>query len=350
MLYRREFIVKGGSGGDGCVSFRREKRVPFGGPDGGDGGDGGDVNIIADSNLADLGLLGQRKEFIGANGSPGGSSRRRGKKGEDLMISVPVGTLVLGRAGSGQEILVADLTTAGQEIVAARGGRGGRGNVHFATAANQAPESASSGVRGEERHIILEVKLVTDICIVGHPNSGKSTLLSAMSGARPEIADYPFTTREPVLGVMQGNTRDFIVAEIPGLVEGAHAGKGLGNDFLRHAERTKLLIYLLDGSSPTFVADLGTLDREIALHKDLSRKAKIMVVNKLDLPEVQARLPQIKQRLNRLGVPVFYISALSGQGVLELTAKATETVEQASLNEEMVPQPQIAIFRPRPRK
>lgn len=350
MVYRREFIVRSGSGGHGAVSFRREKGIPFGGPDGGDGGDGGNVNIIADSNLADLRLLGRRKEFIAGNGRPGRSSRKRGKKGEDLTISVPVGTMVRTRAGSRQEILVADLTTARQEVVVARGGRGGMGNVRFATAVNQAPETASSGARGEERHIILEVKLVTDICIIGHPNSGKSTLLSAMSGARPEIADYPFTTREPVLGVMQGDRRDFIVAEIPGLVEGAHAGKGLGNDSLRHAERTKLLIYLLDGSSPTFVADLGTLDKEIALYKDLSRKARIMAVNRLDLPEVQARLPQIRQHLTKFGAQVFYISALRGQAVLELTRKAMEMVEEANRDEEVIPQAEIGIFRPKPRK
>jgi GTP-binding protein len=237
----------------------------------------------------------------------------------------------------------------------AKGGRGGLGNTRFATAVNQAPEIASEGQSGEEQYIILEVKVITDICIVGPPNSGKSTLLSAISRAKPEIADYPFTTRQPILGVMSGDRRDFIVAEIPGLVEGAHLGKGLGNDFLRHAERTKLLIYLLDGSSPTIIGDLSTLDKEIALYKGLSHKPKIVVVSKVDLPEVQARLPEVKQRLDpilsELGVPVFYISAVSGQAVLELTGKAMEMVEQASRDEEMLSPPApIAIFRPKPRK
>jgi GTP-binding protein len=350
MIYRKEITVIGGCGGDGCVSFRREKHVPFGGPDGGDGGDGGNVVVVANPNLVDLSVLGRKKEFVAGNGRRGGGGRKRGKKGEDLAISVPVGTMVFTKAESGEEIPLADLRSLGQKVLVAKGGRGGLGNARFATAVNQAPEIAGKGTPGEERHIILEVKLITDICIVGHPNSGKSTLLSAISRAKPEIADYPFTTRQPILGVMPDNRRDFIIAEIPGLVEGAHLGKGLGNEFLRHAERTKLLIYLLDGSSPTVIDDFSTLDKEIALYKGLAQKPKIVAVNKVDLPEVQARLPEVKQRLAKLGVPVFYISAVSGQAVLELTRKAMEMAEQASHDEEIVSQAQIAVFRPKPRK
>jgi GTP-binding protein len=350
MVYKREIIVAGGCGGDGCVSFRREKHVPFGGPDGGDGGDGGNVVVVANPNLIDLRVLGRKKEFVAGNGRRGGGGRKCGKKGEDLAISVPVGTMLFTKAESGVEILLADLRTPGQRVLVARGGRGGLGNVHFATAVNQAPEIASKGAPGEERYIILEVKLITDICIVGQPNSGKSTLLSAISRAKPEIADYPFTTRQPILGVMADNRRDFVVAEIPGLVAGSHIGKGLGNEFLRHVERTKLLIYLLDGSSPTLIDDLSTLDKEIALYKVLLQKPKIVVVNKIDLPEVQARLPAVKQRLAKLGLPVFYISAVSGQAVLELTRKAMEMVDQASRDEEIMSQAQIAIFHPKPRK
>jgi GTP-binding protein len=232
----------------------------------------------------------------------------------------------------------------------ARGGRGGLGNAHFATAVSQAPEIAGKGESGQERCIILEVKLITDMCIVGLPNSGKSTLLSAISRARPEIATYPFTTRQPVLGVMPGDRRDFTIAELPGLVEGAHLGKGLGNEFLRHAERTKLLIYLLDGSSATVNDDFNTLDKEITLYKGLAQKPKVVVVNKIDLPETQARLPQIKQHFTRSAVPVFYISALSGQAVLELTRKAMQMVEQSSRDEQMISPGKIAIFRPKPRK
>jgi GTP-binding protein len=350
MVYNREIIVWGGSGGDGCVSFRREKHIPFGGPDGGDGADGGNVVITADPNLVDLSLLGRRKEFAAENGRRGGSSRRRGKKGDDLAISVPVGTMVFTKADSGEAIPLADLKTPGQKVLVAKGGRGGLGNTRFATAVNQAPEIASKGGTGEKRYIVLETKLITDICIVGPPNSGKSTLLSAISRAKPEIAGYPFTTRQPILGVMPGDRRDFIVAEIPGLVEGAHLGRGLGNDSLRHAERTKLLIYLLDGSSPSVVDDFGTLDKEIALYKDLSHKAKIVAVSKVDLPEVQASLPAVKQCFAKVGVPVFYISAVSGQAVLELTRKAMDMVEQASRDEEMTSQAQIVVFRPKPTK
>jgi GTP-binding protein len=251
---------------------------------------------------------------------------------------------------AGQETLLADLRALSQRIVVAKGGRGGLGNARFATAVNQAPEIAGKGQSGEERGIILEVKLITDICIVGLPNSGKSTLLAAISRAKPEIAGYPFTTRRPILGVMPGDRRDFVVAEIPGLVEGAHSGKGLGNDFLRHAERTKVLIYLLDGRSPSVLDDRGTLDKEIALYKDLSRKAKIVAVSKVDLPEVRASLPAMQRCFAKVGVPIFYISAVSGEAVLELTRKAREMVEQASQEEEMKGQAQIAVFRPKPRK
>jgi GTP-binding protein len=237
-----------------------------------------------------------------------------------------------------------------QSVLVARGGRGGLGNARFATAVNQAPEIAGKGEPGREQYIILEVKLITDMCIVGLPNSGKSTLLSAISRARPEIADYPFTTRQPVLGVLPGDRRDFIIAELPGLVEGAHLGRGLGNEFLHHAERTKLLIYLLDGSSASVVNDFRVLDREITLYKGLAHKPKIVAVNKMDLPEAKACLPQIKQHFSTSEVPVFYISALSGQAVLELTRKAMEMVEQSSKDEKSISPAKIAIFRPKPRK
>jgi GTP-binding protein len=350
MMYKREIVVGGGCGGDGCVSFRREKYAPFGGPDGGDGGDGGKVFIVASPDVVDLSSMGRKKEYVAGNGRSGSGWRRRGKKGEDLAIPVPVGTMVFTKADSMEEIPLADLRAHGQQVLVAKGGRGGLGNARFATAANQAPETASKGESGEERHIVLEVKLITDMCIVGHPNSGKSTLLSAISRAKPKIADYPFTTRQPILGVIPDIKRDFIIAEIPGLVEGAHLGKGLGNEFLRHAERTRLLIYLLDGGSPTVIDDFSTLDREIALYKDLSHKPKIVAVNKIDLPEVQARLAEVKRSFARLRLPVFYISAVSGKAVLELMRKAMEMVVKASRDEEIISQAQIAVFRPKPRK
>jgi len=211
MIYRKEIRVVGGSGGGGCVSFRREKYIPFGGPDGGDGGVGGDVVIVCDPNLRDLSPLGRRKEFAAENGHRGERSRRRGAKGKGLDILVPVGTMVFSGATSNQEVLLEDLITPGQRTLAAKGGRGGLGNARFATAVDQAPKIAGKGESGEERDIILEVKLVTDVCIVGPPNSGKSTLLAAISKAKPEIADYPFTTRQPILGVMPGDRKDFIL-------------------------------------------------------------------------------------------------------------------------------------------
>jgi GTP-binding protein len=350
VIDKKGITVVGGSGGDGCVSFRREKHVPSGGPDGGDGGGGGSVIIASNPNLVDLTALGRRREFVAEDGRRGGGSQKRGRKGKDLVISVPTGTMIFAGGPSGQETLLADLKTPGQRIVASKGGRGGLGNARFATSVHQAPEIAGKGEPGETRSIVLAVKLITDICIVGPPNSGKSSLLSAVSRAKPEIAAYPFTTRQPILGVMSGDRRDYILAEIPALAEGAHLGKGLGNDFLRHTERAKLLIYLLDGSSPSVTDDLGTLDREIALYDDLKHKARIVAVNKVDLPEVRACLPALQRSLVRAGVPVLYISAVSGEGVLELTRKAMEMVEQASRDEAMHSQAQIAVFRPKPRR
>jgi len=336
MLYRKEIRVAGGSGGDGCVSFRREKRVPFGGPDGGDGGVGGNVVIVSSSNVGDLSWLGHRREFVAERGGAGTGGRKHGGKGKDLAISVPVGTMVLTKGDSTEEAVLADLTASEQAVLVARGGRGGLGNARFATAVNQAPEIAGKGEPGEERHVILEFKLISDICLVGPPNSGKSMLLSAISRAKPEIADYPFTTREPILGVMPADRRDFVVAEIPGIVEGAHLGKGLGNEFLRHAERTRLLVYLIN------------------LYKGLSQKPKVVAVNKIDLPEVKARLPEVKQLiapiLSQLGAPVFYISAQGGEGVSDLMMKCMEVAERASLDEVIVRQKGITVFRPKPIK
>jgi len=343
MIDKVEVVVQGGYGGDGLISFRREKYVPFGGPDGGDGGVGGDVFIMASPDVADLSLLKREKKFTAGCGGQGGRQRKRGKEGQDLTILVPAGTMAFTKTdGSEEETLIADFTAWGQKVLVARGGNGGLGNVHFATAADQAPTTRGKGGPGEECHILLELKFVTDICIIGYPNSGKSTLLSIMSRARPKIADYPFTTRQPVLGVIQSSKRDFIVAEIPALVEGASRGKGLGSEFLRHVGRTKVVIYLLDGTSPTVVEDLSKLNEELALYKaDLLRKAKIVAVNKVDLPQVQACLPDIGQSFNELGWPIFYVSAANGQGVLELTGKAMEMVERASEDKEMVLPPYV---------
>jgi GTP-binding protein len=351
MIYRIEITIRGGTGGDGCVSFRREKYVRFGGPDGGDGGDGGNVIVVASRDEVDLSHTKRRREFTAGNGARGRGWRKRGKRGEDLTVSVPVGTVVSAKVGSGVETVLADLSAPGKELVVGEGGKGGPGNARFATAVNQTPEIAGKGRPGEERCLVLELKPITDICIVGHPNSGKSTLLSALTGARPEIADYPFTTRDPILGVMASDREDFVAAEIPGLVEGACLGKGLGNKFLRHVERTGLLIFLLDGGSPSVLDDLRQLEDELASYKqDLVRKQRIVAVNKVDLPQVEARLAEGRKELDGLGVPVFYISAMSGQAVLELATAAMETVDRWRKADQKGSQPQIAVFRPKPRK
>jgi GTPase len=310
--------------------------------------------VMASANVVDLSLKGYPGEFIAGEGQRGGRWRKHGRKGDDLTITVPAGTMVFEGTDRGEKRLLADLREQGQSLLVARGGRGGLGNVHFATAVNQAPEVAGKGRPGQERCIILELRLITDICIIGPPNSGKSTLLAAISRARPDIADYPFTTRQPALGVLPGDSKDYVVAELPGLVDGAHLGKGLGNGFLRHVERTRLLIYLLDGSSPVVVDDLRMMDREIAAWAGLPGKPRVLVVNKIDLPEVQAELTGMKQSLARIssgmGAPVFYISAASGQGVLELIGRAVAMVDEAGQEGEETGQPQVAVFRPRPQR
>jgi len=350
MVYRKEIRVEGGHGGRGSVSFHREKFVPRGGPNGGDGGSGGNVIIVADPNLVDLSSIQWKKDFRAQNGHNGAAWRKRGKKGEDLTIPVPVGTVVFTRTHSGEDKPAADLAGTGQRVLVARGGRGGLGNARFATSVNQAPEVAGTGEPGDKKDILLELKLITDISIVGPPNSGKSTLLAAISRARPEIAIYPFTTREPVLGAISGGRTDYIIAEIPALVEGSHVGKGLGNDFLRHVERSRLLVYLLDASSPAIATDFTTLDKEVASYKGLGQKPKIVAVNKIDMPAAETNLPDIRRHFAGLGVPVFYISALTGQGVVELLTKAMLITDQASRSEAAISEPPIATFRPKPRK
>ncbi len=351
MEYRKEVSVRGGAGGDGCVSFRREKYVPFGGPDGGDGGDGGSVIVVASSDVGDLSFMRRRSELRAGDGGRGRGWRKKGKNGEDLTVQVPAGTRVLCGTGPGLETELADLNVAGQKIVVARGGRGGPGNVRFATSVNQAPEVAGPGEAGEERYVLLELRPATDICIIGKPNSGKSTLLSAITGARPEVASYPFTTREPVVGIIPGDRDVFVVAEIPGLVAGAHLGKGLGNAFLRHAERTGVLMLLLDGTSPTIVDDLSELRREIEEYGcGLEGKPRIVAVNKLDLPEAQENVAMIRAELEAQGVSVFCVSASGGRGVPELVERAKEMAGQSGQAEQTDSTGQMAVFRPRPKK
>lgn len=318
--------VRSGDGGNGIVHFRREKYVPRGGPSGGDGGKGGDVYLVVKPTLNTLIAFSQNKHFRADNGAPGGTSNKTGRNGDDMLIDVPPGTIVRD-ARTGE--LIADLVTPGQRLLVAKGGRGGRGNARFATSTNQAPRIAEKGEPGEERLLSLELKLIADIGIVGVPNAGKSTLLSVISNARPKIADYPFTTLQPNLGVVVLDDRDLVVADIPGLVEGAHAGTGLGHDFLRHIQRTRVLIHLLDGSAEDPIADFHQINTELALFDDrLAEKPQVVVVNKLDLPQVQADWPRLRAEMNRLGHEAMAISAITHDNVRAVLNRAVQLLDE----------------------
>lgn len=320
MYDRAKIEVKAGDGGNGAITFRREKYVPRGGPDGGDGGKGGDVILRVSASDTTLLRYQYQMRFAAEAGGHGRRARRHGKNGADLVLAVPPGTVV--RDAASNEVL-ADLTVVGDEMVAARGGRGGLGNQHFATSARQAPRLAEKGEPGEERALVLELKLVADVGLVGYPNVGKSTLLAAMSAARPKIADYPFTTLEPNLGVVEVDGDTFVLADIPGLIEGAAAGVGLGHEFLRHVERTRVLVHVLDGSGGLEgrdpLRDFAAIEAELAAYdQELAAKPVVVAVNKLDLAEAQERLPALRRALEERGLAVYPVSAATGQGLREL--------------------------------
>ena len=324
--------VKAGDGGNGCVSFRRERFIPRGGPNGGDGGKGGDVILQTDAQLVTLLDLTYPKQFRAQKGSHGRGKDQTGKNGEDLVIRVPVGTLV--REDKKEELLQ-DLLFDGQQFVAAEGGRGGRGNARFATPTQRAPRRAEKGEKGQERWLRLELKLLADVGLIGYPNAGKSTLLSRISSARPKIADYPFTTLVPNLGVVsREDRRPFIVADIPGLIEGASKGAGLGLSFLRHVERTRLLIHLLDvseGPSRDAVKDFQTLNRELkAYDPSLRKKKQFLTLNKIDLPSVRERATDIESEFEKMGYRLYLISGKTGEGVEELLEDVSRTIESIS--------------------
>ncbi|MFC2019947.1 GTPase ObgE [Chloroflexota bacterium] len=330
MFDRTEIVVKAGDGGSGVVSFRREKFVPFGGPDGGDGGNGGDVIIRADSSVTTMRIFKHKRLFKAERGQDGQSQKKHGRSGEDTVVSVPVGTVVSQKVPDGDVVLVADLEGHRQQVVVAKGGKGGLGNIRFVSSTNQAPKIAQKGEVGEEATLILELKRIADVGLVGYPNVGKSTLLAAASAAKPQIAAYPFTTREPVLGVVEVGRHTFVLAEIPGLLDGAHLGRGLGHDFLRHVVRTKILIHLVDGSSPSPLEDMLRVNSELALFDAaLGQKPQIVAVNKIDQPQVQSRLAEIREELAGAGREVFCISAATGEGVTRLMAEAEEVLSRA---------------------
>jgi GTP-binding protein len=304
---RARLIVKGGDGGRGVISFRREAHVPRGGPDGGDGGKGGDVVLRVDPQMGTLADLRFTREVSADPGQPGAGRNSTGRSGADRTLGVPPGTLVVDRA-TGQT--VADLVTPGEEIVVARGGSGGRGNARFATSTRQAPRIAEDGGKGERREIDLELKLLADVGLAGMPNAGKSTLLSALTSARPKIADYPFTTLTPNLGVARLDDRELVIADIPGLIEGASRGAGLGEEFLRHVERTRLLVHVADASRPDPLTDIATIDAELRSYgHGLEARPLIVALNKIDLPEAREAAPRIAEALRERGVESVAISA-----------------------------------------
>ena len=306
-----------GKGGDGCLSFRREKFVPRGGPDGGDGGDGGSVLIVAEAGVDSLSALAHRKHFKARPGKPGSGDNRHGASADDLVIHVPPGTVVV---DADRQFVLKDLVQAGDQVTAARGGKGGKGNTRFKSSTNQAPREFTRGTAGEERRVTLELKVIADVGLIGMPNAGKSTLLSRVSRARPQIADYPFTTKTPQLGMVQIDwDATFVIADIPGLIEGAHRGAGLGHEFLRHVQRTRVLIHLvepepLDGSDP--VENYFALRREMQEYEvDLTDRPELVAVSKCELPtatEVAARLEQ------RTSGRVWRFSSVTGEGLDQL--------------------------------
>src|SRR6266516_3329053 len=355
-----KIYVKAGNGGNGSIHFRREKFVPFGGPDGGDGGRGGSVYIEATAGLNTLIDYRYHQHFKAGAGGAGARQKMHGAKGKDIVLSVPPGTIV---RDAGSNEVIADLVEHGQRVMVARGGRGGLGNVHFATPTNQAPREAQNGEPGEERWLLLELRLIADVGIVGYPNAGKSTLLSVVTAAQPKIADYPFTTISPNLGVVavgqpgSGDEFSFVLADIPGLIEGAAQGIGLGHEFLRHIQRTRLLIHMLDGASLERDPwqDFKNINKELREYDEhLATRPQVVVLNKMDLPEARERWPALKAKAEAAGYPVFAISAVTHQGTGELiqyTARRLQEIQQEEaerLAAQAISSAENPVLRPQP--
>lgn len=309
-----EIFVKAGDGGNGSVAFRREKYVPKGGPSGGNGGKGGDIILIADSNLHTLLDFRYKKKYIAEKGANGANSLKDGKSGEDLIIKVPVGTIVRNKETN---FVLADLSENNSTYVLAKGGRGGKGNSNFATSTHQTPRFAQNGQEGEELEVILELKLIADVGLVGFPNAGKSTLISAISAARPKIADYPFTTLKPNLGIVQyQDYQSFTVADIPGIIEGAHLGKGLGHEFLKHIERTQILLIMIDITSENIIDDYKTLLKELNKYSEiLAKKEKIVGLSKIDLCTDEKIKTTKKEVEKNIKEEMILFSAVSGKNI-----------------------------------
>lgn len=337
-----QILAIGGAGGNGCMAFRREKYVPRGGPSGGDGGRGGHVVLRADRSLTTLLDLKYRPRLVAGRGEHGRGKEQYGRGGDDLVVRVPVGTLVHD-AESGE--LLADLDHDGAEVIAAKGGRGGLGNIHFKSSTNQAPRHTTPGEPGEERQLRLELRLLADVGVLGFPNAGKSSLIGRLSAARPKIGDYPFTTLVPQLGVVRVDEgSSFVIADVPGLIEGAHQGTGLGTRFLRHLSRTALLLHLLDlspasGRDP--IEDFAVINRELALSDPaLAAKPQIVAANKLDLAEARERFPEVQAALAAQGHTVLGISAATGEGLSELVVAIARALADLRRDAEVATAPE----------
>jgi len=338
--------VAAGNGGDGVVAWRREKYEPNGGPAGGDGGRGGSIYLEASPELSTLVEFRFKRAFNAESGKNGGTSNKSGRSGDDLTVLVPVGTIVYRTVEGKAETFLVDLAKAGDRVMLAKGGRGGLGNQHFATSVRQAPHFAEKGEPGEHYGARLELKLLADCGVIGVPNAGKSTLLSVVSAARPKIADYPFTTLEPQLGVVRVSEEEsFVMVDVPGLIEGAHEGAGLGDQFLRHVERTRMLVHLLDGakSLEEMLLDKTTIDAELAAwNPKLVEKPTLVVVSKLDLPDAQERLREVRERFpDARG-----ISSATQEGVRELVYAVWQAIKDAPMPEIVVPPPALIELRP----
>jgi len=346
---RAEITVIAGNGGNGVVSLRHEKFVPYGGPDGGDGGDGGDVVFRADASVTSLRNFKHRRKYRAGSGDDGRGKKMHGKNGADLVIPVPLGTMVIEKTHFSGDVLLADLELAGQQAMVAVGGKGGLGNVHFASPTNQTPHLAQRGESGGEKALILELRLIADVGIIGFPNAGKSTLLARASAAKPKIAAYPFTTLEPALGVVEDGKYRFVMAEIPGLVDGAHLGRGLGHDFLRHVTRTKIVLHLIDGTSASPEEDMARINAELSLYDSaLAKKPQVVAINKVDLPQVRARLSEIEKGLAGIGVAVSAVAAATGEGVSSLMARVAAQLQSLTAGAEIPQTAPKKVFQPQP--
>lgn len=334
--------VKAGDGGNGAVAFRREKYVPRGGPAGGNGGHGGDVILEVDPQLNTLAHFQNKAHFKAGRGAHGKGKNQTGARGEDTLVFVPPGTVV---RDADTDDLLGDLIEPGQRVIVARGGQGGRGNASFATSTRQAPRLAERGAPGQERWVRLELKLLADVGLIGMPNAGKSTLLAAVSAARPKIADYPFTTLQPNLGVVTVNDEyDFVLADLPGLIEGAHAGAGLGHQFLRHIERTRLFVHLLDGADDDPLGHFDQINKELRLFKPaLAERSQIVVLNKIDLPDARNHWPDVQAVARAREIPAYAVSAATGEGVRELMIQVGHMVSNLPRPESELDE--IPVFR-----